>query len=174
MNGCGIDLHSLADTGANGFLFINRPLARRLSQSLNTPLHRLPYAVPVGGFDGKTKVSVNQFIRLHLTIDGRRIRNCPFLILDLGNQDVIIGIKWMRRFRVHLDPERNKLIWPSDAPPNPHLAKEIKLPYFSPKLQAKSLNHQADANRRDQALEDQMRRHERSRLGNILILVLRL
>ena len=127
----------------------------------------------MGGFDGKTKVSVNQFIRLHLTIDGRRIRNCPFLVLDLGIQDVIIGIKWMRRFRVHLDPERNKLIWPSDAPPNPHLAKEIKLPYSFPKLQAKFLNHQADANRRDLALEDQMRRHERSRLGNIPISVLR-
>ena len=140
MNGCGIDLHSLADTGANGFLFINRPLAKRLSQSLGTPIQNLPYAVPVGGFDGKSITSVKQFIRLHLTIDGRRIRNCPFIILDLGQQDVIIGIKWMRRFKVLLDPERNSLIWPSDTPPNPSLAKEIKLLYYLARV-SKFLNH---------------------------------
>ena len=107
MNGCGIDLHSLADTGANGFLFINRPLAIRLARMLGTPMQPLPYAVLVGGYDGKSKTYVKHFIRLHLTIDGRRIHNCPFIVLDLGNQDVIIGLKWIRRFKVLLDLVRN-------------------------------------------------------------------
>ncbi len=173
MNGCGIDLHSLADTGANGFLFINRPLAKRLSQSLGTPIQNLPYAVQVGGFDSKTQVPVNQFIRLHLTIDGRRILNCPFLILDLGTQDVIIGIKWMRRFKVHLDPEHNRLLWPSNTPPSLSLTKEIKLPYFSSRLRAQFPNHQPDSNRRDRMLERQILRSERSRLGPIPISLLR-
>jgi len=171
MNGCGIDLHSLADTGANGFLFINRPLAKRLSQSLGTPLRTLPYPVSVGGFDGKTQTSVNQYIRLHLTIDGRRILNCPFIVLDLRHQDVIIRIKWMRRFKVFLDPEHNQLIWPSDTPPTPSLTREIKLPYHSPRV-SKYLNHQSDANRRDRKLENEMKWHEKSRLGQIPISVL--
>ena len=85
MNGCGIDLYSLADTRVNSFLFISCSLIKRLSLSLSTPIWNLPYAVPVGGFNGKTKVSVNQFIWLHLTINSRQIWNCPFIVLNLGN-----------------------------------------------------------------------------------------
>ena len=116
---------------------------------------------------------MNQFIRLHLIINGRRILNCPFIVLDLGHQDVIVGIKWMRRFRVHLDPQRNQFLWPSDTPSNTYLAREVKLLYFSSKLQGEHLDQQSDANRRDQALEHQMRRHKESRLGPIPISILR-
>jgi hypothetical protein len=173
MNGCGIDLHSLADTGANGFLFLNRPLAKRLSKSLSTKIQRLPYQIPIKGFDGNTQHYANQFIRLHLTIDGRRIRNCPFIVLDLGNQDVIIGIKWMRRFKVRLDPQHNQFIWPNEYPPTPNLSREIKLPYFPEQRRVHGhCKHQSDANRRDRALEQEMNRHLRSRLGQIPISVL--
>lgn len=162
MNGCGVDLHSLADTGANGFLFLNRSLARRLSRSLGSEIRDLPYPISIRGFDGNSREKANQFIRLHLTLDGRRIRNCPFIILDLGNQDAIIGLKWMRRFKVRLDPTHNRFIWPTDYPPTPMLAREIKLPYFSGKVQRLHLNHQSDANRRDQAISQQIFRQERS------------
>ena len=93
MNGCGIDLRPLIDTGAAGFLFINRALARKISQALNVKIQNLPYSVPVKGFDGISHASADQFIRLHLTIDRRRFRNCPFVLLDLPSYNIIIRIK---------------------------------------------------------------------------------
>ena len=50
MNGCGVSLHSLADTGANGYLFLNTALAVRLSKALDVKIERLPYSVPIRGF----------------------------------------------------------------------------------------------------------------------------
>ncbi len=173
MNGCGVDLHSLADTGANGFLFVNRPIAKRLSQSFGSKIRNLPYPVSIKGFDGDEGGMAKQFIRLHLTIDGRRLRNCPFIILDLGNQDVIIGIKWMRRFKVRLDPQHNSFLWPTEYPPTPLLTREIKVPYFSQEVQEQHLSYQADANRRDKAMLREIHRENRSRKFQIPISVLR-
>ena len=155
MNGCGIDLHSLADTGANGFLFINHPLAKWLSKLLGTPIQNLPYTILVGGFNGKTQISIYQFIHLHLTIDSWQIRNSPFIILNMGHQDVIIGIKWMRCFKVILDPKCDSFWWPSNTPLTPNLAKEIKLPYH-PSIPTKFPNYQTNANCHNYKLELQI------------------
>jgi hypothetical protein len=38
--------------------------------------------------------------------------------MDLGSQDCIIGIKWLNRFRVQLDPSRNRIVWPAKYPIN--------------------------------------------------------
>ena len=51
-----------------------------------------------------------------MIIDGRKVRNCPFIIVDLGSQDCIIGIKWLRRFKLGLDTERSRLVWPAKYP----------------------------------------------------------
>jgi len=59
MNGCGIDIHALTDTGANGFLFLNRPLAKQLSKSLGIKIQKLPYTVQIRGYDGVTSSLVN-------------------------------------------------------------------------------------------------------------------
>jgi transposase InsO family protein len=153
MNGVGISLNPLADTGANGFLFMNRPLAKNLSRALDVPIRSLPYSVPIRGFKGPIQAYATHYIRLHLTVDGRRIYNCPFVILDLGDQDVIIGIQWMKRFKLKLDTARNRFIWPSEYPPTQNFAKEIVIPYNSRELLIKFPEHQADASRRDRNLE---------------------
>ncbi len=160
MNGCGTVTKSLIDTGANGFLFINCNFAIRISKALGAPIRYLPYSVPVRGFKKDIKTTASQFIRLHLTIDQRRFYNVPFVILDLGVQDVIVGIKWMRRFHVKLDTQRNKLIWPSEYPPNPSFTRDILFPAKPPRDNIQqSATHQEDAFRRDQALvEDEIRR----------------
>ena len=62
MNGLGIVTHSLADTGANGYLFLNRPLAFKLSNALYTPILPLPYSVSIYGFKGKTQSVVSYYI----------------------------------------------------------------------------------------------------------------
>jgi hypothetical protein len=40
---------------------------------------------------------------VHLTVDGRRQENIPFIILDLGQHDVILGLKWMAHFDIWLN-----------------------------------------------------------------------
>jgi hypothetical protein len=93
MNGLGVQTKSLADTGANGYLVINKPFAKRLSKALQSPIRKLPYSVPIRGYQQNIQSHVSEYIRLHLTVEGRRIYNCPFVLLDLGAQDVIIGKK---------------------------------------------------------------------------------
>ncbi len=162
MNGFGVHLKALADTGANGYLFINRTLAMRLSKSVASPILPLPFSVSIRGFHGQVGNKANSLIRLHLTIDGRVVYNCPFVILDLGTQDLIIGSKWMRRFQLRIDTVRNRFIWPKQYPPTPTFAKNIVIDYTPkhPRTLA-ATDHQQDAYRRDQLItQDQKRRRE--------------
>ena len=168
MNGCGIKMRALVDTGANGYLYMNRPLAFELASSLGLKVQYLLHTVLIRGFNSSIQVKVNQYIRLHLNIDGRRVRNCPFVVLDLGQQDVIIGKKWMKHFRVHCDPDKNRLIWPTDIPPTPYLGKDILIPLSSGKTLHSFSDIQKDVKRRDRAMENDDRRHaKRVRLNEI-------
>jgi hypothetical protein len=51
-----------------------------------------------------------------LVINGRRLIEVLFLILDLGNHDMILRAKWMAYFDVQPDLRRRKLIWPVSLP----------------------------------------------------------
>ena len=114
--GLGVRLHSLVDTGAQGFLFLNSTIAPSLSQALRTPIRKLPFKVHVKGFQDQITSPVTEYIRLHIVIDGRKVRNCPFIVVDLGSQDCIIGIKWLKRFKLKLDTEHSRLLWPEKYP----------------------------------------------------------
>lgn len=130
--GYGVSLQSLVDTGAQGFLFLNSAIARTISSSLQVPIRRLPFKITVKGFQDQVQTRVNQYIRLHLSIDGRKVYNCPFVIMDLGSQDCIIGIKWLRRFQLQLDTVRNRIVWPAKYPatydPAPPILVQLKQP----------------------------------------------
>jgi transposase InsO family protein len=160
MNGLGIELQPLADTGANGYLFLNRPVAARLSRAIGTPIQKLPYSVPIRGFKENIATYVDSYIRLHLTIDGRKIYNCPFIILDLGHQDAIIGNKWMKHFKLKIDTVKQKFIWPSDHPPTPIWSKEILMPYQPTSLQLRYQDYQKDADYRDKLIQHQESRSQ--------------
>jgi hypothetical protein len=92
-NGYGIDLYALADTGANGFAFIDTACAIDTAKFLNIKATELKEPIAVKGFDGKQGYAVTYFLTLHLSIDGQRQTNIPFCILDLGNHDIILGLK---------------------------------------------------------------------------------
>ena len=93
-----------------------------------------------------------------MIIDGRKVRNCPFIVVDLGSQDCIIGIKWLKRFKLKLDTEHSRLIWPERYPrsydPAPPLLMTLqqKIPQD---------NVMMDVQRRDQLWEkeDYRQRH---------------
>jgi predicted aspartyl protease len=153
-----VQTKSLADTGANGYLVIDKPFAIRLSKALQSPIRKLPYSVPVRGYQRNIQSNVSEYIRLHLTVEGRRIYNCPFVLLNLGTQDVIIGKKLFSRFRILLDSAKNRLVWPKEYPPTPSWSKEITLPYHSRETSFRHPAYQSDANRRDLALHREDRR----------------
>src|SRR5208282_4967836 len=156
-NGYGIDLHALADTGANGFAFIDTACAIDVAKFLNIKATRLEEPIAVKGFDGKRGHAVSHILTLHLSIDGRRQTNIPFCILDLGNHDIILGLKWMDYFNVWLDPRRRTLVWPNDESrlSPPIFQKEITTSRQA--LMPKGVNktHQRDANIRDRALRQE-------------------
>lgn len=87
-----IDLKCFADTGASGFLFIDHTFASRLSKALGSPILALPHRTPIRRFDEQQYIYMKKYIRLHLTINSRWFTNCPFIILDLGTQNIIIGV----------------------------------------------------------------------------------
>ncbi|KAF2621073.1 hypothetical protein BU25DRAFT_355159, partial [Macroventuria anomochaeta] len=55
-------------------------------------------------------------IQLYMIINGRKILNCPFVIVDLRSQDCIIGIKWLKCFKLKLDTDCSWLIWSDKYP----------------------------------------------------------
>lgn len=169
-NNCGIALRSLIDTGANGYLFINRSLALLVAKSLNIHIQRLPYSVPIRGFKKDIQTSVSQFIRLHLTLNGRRIYNCPFVIVDLGVQDVIVGIKFLRHFKIKLDTSSNRLIWPPEHPLTPLFNKDIIISYQARSFPHSFKHYQRDATRRDKAfvIDENRRTHGKVRQNQIM------
>ena len=156
-NGYGIDLHALTDTGANGFAFIDTACAIDVAKFLNIKATRLQEPITVKGFDGKRGHAVTHILILHLYIDGRRQRDIPFCILDLGNHDIILGLKWMEYFNVWLDPRRRALVWPNDesrlSPPSFH--KEIKIQRQALVPKGVNIVHQQDAEARDRALRQE-------------------
>jgi hypothetical protein len=99
-NGYRIDLHALADTGANGFAFIDTACAIDTAKFLNIKATKLKEPIAVKGFDGKQGYAVTYFLTLHLSINRQRQTNIPFCILDLGNYDIILRLKWMDYFNV--------------------------------------------------------------------------
>src|SRR5579871_1828039 len=161
-NGYGIDLNALADTGANGFAFIDTACAIDVAKFLNIKATRLEKPISVKGFDGRRGKAATHILILHLTLDGRRQTDIPFCILDLGNHDMILGLKWMEYFDIWLNPRSRRLIWPDDddrlSPPSFHREIRTHRQALSPRNAQPT--HQQDVKIRDQAfaLEDVRRR----------------
>jgi hypothetical protein len=92
-NGYRIDLYALADTGANGFAFIDTACAIDTAKFLDIKATQLKEPIAVKGFNSKRGHTVTYILTLHLSIDGRQQTNIPFCILDLGNHNIILGLK---------------------------------------------------------------------------------
>jgi len=95
-----IDLYALTNTKANGFAFINTACAINTAKFLNVQATQLEKPIKVKGFDGKQGHAVTYILTLYLFINRRRQTNLPFCILDLGNHDIILRLKWMEYFDI--------------------------------------------------------------------------
>ena len=163
-NGCGVNTTALADSGANAFALLDTKCAKKVSEFLNTSLEMLENPVPVKGYDGRIGKPITSILRIHLRVNGRRQYNVPFLVTDLGHHNVILGRKWLAYLDLWLDVRNRQLIWPTSLPPTPSFVKEITVTMKNLLEPTTDLVHQADAIRRDQALQKEIQ------LGKISIL----
>jgi predicted aspartyl protease len=152
-NGYSVTSHALIDSGANGFVFIDTLCAADIAKYLNLKTQRLPYDVSVKGYDGKAGQPITHYIRLHLTIDGRRLYNTPLLILDLGSQDLILGRKWLAHLKILVDCDAHYLRWPPNLGTSHSVVREITVPRRSLLPQRALWSHQEDVDARDRAFE---------------------
>ena len=97
-NGIGIDIDILADTGANGFAFIDTALASQLCESLGLQLTPLACTIRAKGYDGQSGQVASYYLTLNLIVEGYRQYNIPFIILDLRAYKVILGRMWFKYF----------------------------------------------------------------------------
>ena len=153
-NGFGVPLTALADSGANGFAFINTACAIDIAKFFNLKAQPLVRPINTKGFDGRPGKLVTHILTLHLSLDGQRQENIPFLILDLGSHDIILGLKWMSYFNIWLNPRDKRLMWPDDPErtTTPFFQREIQVPRDSLKPKKPDPKHQRDANARDRAM----------------------
>jgi hypothetical protein len=127
-----------------------------MAKFLGLKAQRLPTAINVKGYNGKAGNSITHILRLHLTIDGRRQYNVPFLILDLGSHDCIIGRKWFEYFNVLIDAKERCFYWPQHLNPSYSVVKEILVQReaLTTQQSAKySAKYQEDIQARDRAFE---------------------
>jgi predicted aspartyl protease len=152
-NGYAVSLKALVDSGANGFVFINTPLAISIATFLNVKAQRLPKPIPVKGYNGQSGDAITHILRLHLTVDGRRQYHLPLMILDLGSHDLILGRKWLAHFDILVNARRGCLQWPQQYPPSYSVIKEciVSQDVLAPDMIQQE--HQDDVEARDRAFE---------------------
>ena len=164
-NGLSFTVNTLADTGANGYLFIDTKKAIELARFYNIPTEPLKQPAKTRGFSGSDGPRITHAIKLHLIVGGRRFLNQTFLILNLGQHEAIIGRRWFAEHDVWLDVRNRRLIWPYEQTLKDEL--EASQPEILPKqiLQRPRprLEHQKDADRRDQKMNQEDQQIERYR-----------
>ena len=156
------NLSVLPDTGADGFAFISRNVAIRVASYSGAQLQRLPVPVVPAGYRGKREKAITHLVCFNLTLDSRTLPRIPFLILELGNVDIILGFTWLSYFNIKVDASRRVLEWPPELPPgydeSPYVRKRIR-PFSEILPNPPNKQHQEDVRRRDAliGLEDQRR-----------------
>ncbi|ODH12781.1 hypothetical protein ACO22_07922 [Paracoccidioides brasiliensis] len=90
-NGIATSTNSLVDTGANGVNFIDTQYAIELARFFNRKFQELPFKCCMKGYNGASGRVIDCTLTLNLWVDGRRFRNVPLLVTDLGQHPVILG-----------------------------------------------------------------------------------
>ncbi len=84
-------IYALPDTRAHRFTFMDTRYVMASAKFLGVPLRKLQDPITIKGYDGREGRVVTYFLEYTLTIDSRRLTLVPFLVLDLGNHDLILG-----------------------------------------------------------------------------------
>lgn len=165
-NGYSISTNSLADSGANGSIFIDTRLAIDAAKFFGTYAERLPTPCGTKGFDGASGNPITHVIFLHLWVDGRRFLDVPMLVANLGQHSMIIGRNWFAEKSIWLDPGNRRLIWPEDRTQAEEIQEKLNVvvPREILKRPFPDSIAQRDADRRDKLMDAEDRRAQRYRV----------
>jgi hypothetical protein len=119
VNGLDIPVTALLDTGASTHLVVNITTADRVRQQLKGRVVKLEKPVTIRDFRGKLQDPIIQKRVADFSIEDRVFPDQEFLITDMQH-DLIIGLEWLERFTVGLDPRARKLLWPPVQPALPN------------------------------------------------------
>ena len=101
--------NALADTGANGYLFVSVRFGRKMIKILGAEKITDFEPQPVGGFDGKATQMIDLALKAHVTIQGRTLCNENLIVVDLL-YNIIIGWKWFDYYNVLVDCNWQRLL----------------------------------------------------------------
>lgn len=150
IGGIGLKAIALCDTGAAMYLSMTPELARRIVESLQGKILKLPKAIHLQDYSGNPNGIVTHYIRASLVVDGRQFDRQKFLVMA-SSHGVFIGREFWAKHRVGLFPATNSLVWPDDIKPLASFSRPILLTDQSP--QPINLQHQTDAVRRDRLMD---------------------
>lgn len=112
-NGITIPTHFLPDTGASGYIYVNKNLALDFAKRTNTPLEPIPPR-PVRGYNLQPSEPISLRLQTTLTMESRSFPNTYLYIIEGLACDLIIGRKWLAQHKVLLDVAGLRIIWPED------------------------------------------------------------
>jgi hypothetical protein len=70
---------------------------------LGVPLKKLQDPITIKGYNSREGRVVIHFLEYTLTINSRQLTLVPFLVLNLGNHDLILSSQWFKYYDVKLD-----------------------------------------------------------------------
>ncbi|KAK3937555.1 hypothetical protein QBC46DRAFT_267260, partial [Diplogelasinospora grovesii] len=108
---------TLVDTGANGYLFVNRQFADRIKRHLPVTVYDNLPKVPVGGYTGRMDQQIKEAITAHLRVQGRLMLNQTMVVLDMKH-DIILGRTFLEDHDILVDVRRRRLMFPDSLPPS--------------------------------------------------------
>lgn len=104
-NGSFIKTTAHIDGGANIFGALCTSVALQLRDLLGVKFLNLPKPIIPTGYNGQAGAAITHVILLTLTIDRRRV-NFPFMITDLGSNNVLISRKFLEHYKLKQNNNR--------------------------------------------------------------------
>ena len=165
-NGLAIDYKCvLFGTGAGVYALMRESLARIFSERTGAPRSKLQRPCWIKGYNGNHCEEITHATLEHLTVDGRRELNAPFLEVPNLTDNVIMGKLWLAKHDVDISARHNCLKWPATLKPSPP-ARDLKIP--TPGSRKVDPRHQKDAERRNRLKEKNEQRRLAGRRVRIL------
>ena len=96
---------ALIDSGAQGVF-----MDERFAKKYGLPLVKLSKEIPVSNMDNTLNQNgpIKEYTRLLTIIDGKEF-STRFLVSNLGKEDVILGLPWLKRMNPEVDWEKQTL-----------------------------------------------------------------
>lgn len=150
-DGVAIQLKALVDTGAQAWLLADRSVCNAINKAWSLPRTTYERPVTIKGFENRPVQVIDSSISADLQIRGRSFTNQPLLETDLGQRpefQVIIGLRFLANYKLNLDCQRKRLLFPQTLPYNHIFQRDILVPIRN-LLPAKNAKAQASMERRD-------------------------